>query len=51
MQSSERLRNSLGLNYKSAALNELSYAGKNAAHINTHRRLKQVADLRNVSAS
>jgi hypothetical protein len=27
MQSSETLRNSLGLNYKSAALNQLSYAG------------------------
>jgi len=27
VQSSEKLRNSLGLNYKSAALNQLSYAG------------------------
>jgi hypothetical protein len=27
MQSSETLRNSLGLNYKSAVLNQLSYAG------------------------
>ena len=27
MQSSETLRNSLGLNYKSAAVNPLSYAG------------------------
>jgi hypothetical protein len=27
MQGSETLRNSLGLNYKSAALNQLSYAG------------------------
>ena len=27
MQSSETLRNSLGLNYKSAALSQLSYAG------------------------
>jgi len=27
MQSRETLRNSLGLNYKSAALNQLSYAG------------------------
>src|SRR5262249_18784500 len=27
MQSSEMMRNSLGLNYKSAALNQLSYAG------------------------
>jgi hypothetical protein len=27
MQTSETLRNSLGLNYKSAALNQLSYAG------------------------
>ena len=27
MQNSETLRNSLGLNYKSAALNQLSYAG------------------------
>jgi hypothetical protein len=27
MQSSETMRNSLGLNYKSAALNQLSYAG------------------------
>jgi len=27
MQSSETPRNSLGLNYKSAALNQLSYAG------------------------
>jgi hypothetical protein len=27
MQRSERLRNSLGLNYKSAALNQLSYTG------------------------
>jgi hypothetical protein len=27
MQSSETLRNSLGVNYKSAALNQLSYAG------------------------
>jgi hypothetical protein len=32
MQSSETLRNSLGSNYKSAAL-PLSYAGKSAAHI------------------
>ena len=28
MQSSETLRNSLGVNYKSAALNQLSYAGE-----------------------
>jgi hypothetical protein len=27
MQSSETLRNSLGLNYKSAALDQLNYAG------------------------
>jgi hypothetical protein len=27
VQSSEMMRNSLGLNYKSAALNQLSYAG------------------------
>jgi len=27
MQRCENLRNSLGLNYKSAALNQLSYAG------------------------
>jgi hypothetical protein len=27
MQSSETMRNSLGVNYKSAALNQLSYAG------------------------
>jgi hypothetical protein len=27
VQSSETMRNSLGLNYKSAALNQLSYAG------------------------
>jgi len=27
MQSSETLRNSLGVNYKSAALDQLSYAG------------------------
>jgi hypothetical protein len=27
VQSSEMIRNSLGLNYKSAALNQLSYAG------------------------
>ena len=27
VQSSEKMRNSLGLNYKSAALNQLSYAG------------------------
>ena len=27
VQSSENVRNSLGLNYKSAALNQLSYAG------------------------
>jgi len=27
MQSYEKMRNSLGLNYKSAALNQLSYAG------------------------
>ena len=32
-------------------LYQLSYAGKKAAHINARRRLKQVADLRNVSAS
>jgi hypothetical protein len=30
--------------YKSAALDQLSYAGKNAAHINARCRLKQVAD-------
>ena len=30
VQSSEMMRNSLGLNYKSAALNQLSYAGKMA---------------------
>ena len=27
VQSSEMMRNSLGLNYKSAAVNQLSYAG------------------------
>jgi hypothetical protein len=31
-------------NYKSAALNQLSYAGKNTAHINGLCRVKQVAD-------
>jgi hypothetical protein len=51
MQSSETLRNSLVLNYKSAALSQLSYAGKNAAHINARRRLKQVANVRSVDAS
>ena len=30
--------------YKSAALNQLSYAGKNTAHINGRCRAKQVAD-------
>ena len=49
VQSGETIHNSLGLNYKSVAL-PLSYAGKNAARINARRRLKQVADLRNVSA-
>jgi len=48
---SETMRNSLGLNYKSAALNQLSYAGKNAAHINAHRRLEQVAKVISVNAS
>jgi hypothetical protein len=37
-------------NYKSAAL-QLSYAGKNAAHISARRRLEQVANVRSVSAS
>src|SRR4029077_17498280 len=32
-------------------LYQLSYAGKNAAHINAHRGLEQVACLRNVNAS
>ena len=32
-------------------LYQLSYAGKNAAHINAHRSLEQVACLRNVNAS
>jgi hypothetical protein len=32
VQHSENVRNSLGLNYKSAALNQLSYAGKYGAH-------------------
>jgi hypothetical protein len=32
-------------------LYQLSYAGKNAAHINARCRLKQVADLTNVNAS
>jgi len=49
MQSSEKLRNSLGLNYKSAALNQLSYAGKNTAHINGRCRVKQVADRLSLS--
>ena len=51
VQSSETMRNSLGLNYKSAALNQLSYVGKNAAHINAHRRLEQVAKVISVNAS
>jgi hypothetical protein len=32
-------------------LYQLSYAGKNAAHINAHCRLEQVADARNANAS
>jgi hypothetical protein len=44
VQHGEKARNSLGLNYKSAALDQLSYAGKNAAHISARCRLKQVAD-------
>jgi hypothetical protein len=32
-------------------LYQLSYAGKNAAHINARRSFKQVADARNVGAS
>ena len=32
-------------------LYQLSYAGKNAAHINARRRLEQVAKLRSVNAS
>jgi hypothetical protein len=50
VQSSEMLRNSLGLNYKSAAL-PAELCRQNAAHINARCRLKQVADLTNVSAS
>jgi len=44
MQSSETLRNSLGLNYKSAAL-PTELCRQNAAHINAHRRLEQVAKI------
>jgi hypothetical protein len=50
VQCSENVRNSLGLNYNQL-LYHLSYAGKNAAHIDARHRLKQVADLTNVSAS
>ncbi len=32
-------------------LYQLSYAGKNAAHINAHRRLEQVARVISVNAS
>src|SRR5882724_1541392 len=32
--------------YKSAALNQLSYAGNNTAHINGRCRVKQVAESR-----
>jgi hypothetical protein len=45
MQSSETLRNSLGLNYKSAALPAELYR-QNAAHTNARRRLEQVANLK-----
>jgi hypothetical protein len=50
MQRSETLRNSLGLNYKSAAL-PAELCRQNAAHTNARPRLKQVAGLTNVSAS
>ena len=44
VQRSENTRKNSLLNYKSAALNQLSYAGKNAADINACCRCKQVAD-------
>ena len=46
MQRCENLRN-----YYHQLLYQLSYAGKNDAHIDARHRLKQVADLTNVSAS
>jgi hypothetical protein len=43
-QHRENLRKNSSGNYKSAALDQLSYAGKNAADINACCRCKQVAD-------
>ena len=51
MQNSETLRNSLGLNYKSAALPTELCRQKNAANINARRRFEQVANARSVNAS
>jgi hypothetical protein len=44
VQHGEKARNSLGLNYKSAALDQLSYAGKNAAHRDDGKRFVMHAD-------
>jgi len=41
MQSSDMPRNSLGLNYKSAALNQLSYAGA----LNTKARFNEFINI------
>ena len=48
VQSSEMMRNSLGLNYKSAAL---PAEPAKCRALDAPRRLKQVVDVRNVSAS
>jgi hypothetical protein len=50
VQSSENMRNSLGLDYKSAAL-PAELCRQNAAHTTARRYFEQVANARSVNAS
>jgi hypothetical protein len=50
MQSSETLRNPLGLNYKSAALNQLSYTGKNAPELSVESQQRQEGRIHDLMA-
>jgi hypothetical protein len=50
MQSSETLRNSLGLNYKSAALDQVSYTGKNAPELSVESQQRQEGRIHDLMA-
>jgi hypothetical protein len=50
VQHSENMRNSLVLNYKSAALDQLSYTGKNAPELSVESQQRQEGRIHDLMA-